>query len=205
MDSPQSSPFLTTKTQIDALQSINGLSIEEIEQRARPGHYSCHGFIGKEENFKDVLRKDWDTVKKLNVTHQELAAHLKNIISIAKSVQESTKNFFDAIEIEYEPTSLEGNTICSRGPQKLYIGLMESKGTQEDLFQPKGENELPQVNTPKQWGDEHIFLNPNNNVKLRVTSGILSYIHEFGFYEGGGDQNPYRIDPTKVVALITGI
>jgi hypothetical protein len=197
-------PFLTEKSQIDHLISINGLSIEDIEKRARPGRFSQSGFIGKEEGFKDVLRKDWETVEKLQVTHSELAAHLSNIISIAKQVERNSKrNHSDPIVIEYRTKDLIDNTIASEAPQKLEVILGGTRGMQEDLFEPKDYNQRD-VDTPEGWNEENIVKNTVNGITLNLNSGILSYIREFGFYEGGGDQNPYRVDPMKVMALLTG-
>lgn len=37
-----------------------------------------------------------------------------------------------------------------------------------------------------------------------LRGGIINYIENFGFYEGGGSQNPYRVDPDKLYTLLTG-
>ncbi len=196
--------FLKDKAQIETLTSINGISINEIENRARPGGLSYAGFIGENENFKEVLKKDWETVEKLNVTHLELADHLANIISIAKSADRSSKRgIFDPIVIEYRTQDLKGNTISSDAPQKLEVLLLQTKGAQEDLFGPNDDSQR-EVNTPKRWNEEDSVKNMVNGVELFLNSGILSYIREFGFYEGGGKQNRYRVDPMQVIALLTG-
>ena len=208
-------PFLTEKAQIENLLSINGLSIEEIEARARPGKYSQAGFIGEKESFKEVLRKDWETVEKFHVTHAELTAHLKNIISIAlraekslsiaRRAEKSSKKIYDEDPyiIEYRTHDLTGNTIQSERPQNLKVWLNGTKGCQRDLFQPK-EDSQRNVDTRETWSDEHTVENPTNGVVLHLNSGILNYIYNFGFYEGGGDQNRYRVDPLKILALLTG-
>ncbi len=142
-------PFLKEKAQIETLTSINGLSIAEIEQRARPGAYSQAGFIGKEESFKEVLRKDWETVEKLQVTHSELAEHLSYIIYLAERAPKSTKKgYFDPVVIEYNVKDLKNNTISAEAPQKLEVVLMGTMGYQEDLFKPKDKS-LREVDTPK--------------------------------------------------------
>jgi hypothetical protein len=197
-------PFLQEKKQIETLTSINGLSIEEIEQRARPSSFSQSGFIGKEESFKDVLMKDWETVEKLNITHGELAAHLRRIISLAESSRRiSMRASLGPIAIEYKTGDLKENTIISEGHQNLEVVLWSTKGMQDDIFAPK-KNLQREVNTPCGWNEENIIRNIAMGIELRINSGILSYIREFGFYEGGGEENPYRIDPKKVMTLLTG-
>ena len=61
---------ITSEEQIHTLASINGLSIHEIEERARPENVenngmSYSGFLGIEESFKEVLLSDWKTVRAL--------------------------------------------------------------------------------------------------------------------------------------------
>lgn len=189
------SPFLQKKEQIDQLKSINGLTIEKIEKRAKPGGYSGVGFIGPDEGFNEVLIKDWRTVELLKVTHAELADHLTNIGSLARHLRTGT--------IEYSPSYAPNNTIPTDKPQKLTVNLVNKLGWQNDLFTP--ESNLPrEVNTPMQWDQAHEITNKANGVSVRINTGVLSYIREFGFYEGGGDDNPYRVDPAKVMAILTG-
>lgn len=190
--------FIKNKEQIDNLVAINGVSIEEIEKRAKTN------FLGKDESFKEVLKKDWDTTEKLKVTHLELAAHLKNIIDIAKKQEGDARE----IAVLYRPNDLESNTIYA-SPQELEVVLEYTKGLQEDIF---GHPEIPhdfdeakkEVKTPRFWNEEFTITNKSVGMTLYVNSGVLSYIKEFGFYEGGGENNQYRVDPVKVMALLTG-
>ncbi len=202
-ESTESQPKFSSKAlhfksidDIDNCESINGISIEEIERRARPKGYSLAGFLGKNESFKEVLKKDWRTVEKFNVTHCEIAAHLRKIIEIAEKTKRGD-------EIEYRPNDLEGSTLTSEKYQKLEVFLICSQGLQWDLFTP-GKGIEREVETPKSWNEEYTAVNPENGEKIRLNSGVLKYIELFGFYEGGGDSNPYRVDPLKVIALLTG-
>jgi hypothetical protein len=196
--------FLGKIDDVKNLKSINGLSIEQIEQRARPGGYSYSGFIGKDEKFIDVLLKDWETVEKLQVTHEELASHLRNILSLGESIRKiSLKASMGPIILDYKVSDFDENTIVAEGAQTLEVALLSTRGFQEDIFAPLKED-LREVDTPNQWNEEDVIRNKHNGVELRVNSGVLSYIREFGFYEGGGDDNPYRVDPKKIMSLLTG-
>lgn len=195
-------PFINDKTQLDTLRSINGITLEEINLRARPHEFSQVGFIAENETFIEVLKKDWDTVEKLKVTHVELAKHLNNILSLAISISRSSQWFDGAIEIEYRTQDMDGNTIAAETPQTLLVTLMCTRGLQEDLFAPK--NGQREVDTPTGWNEENSIENPALGIKLRLNTGVLSYIREFGFYEGGGNANRYRVDPVKIMALLTG-
>ncbi len=61
---------------IARLTQLNGVAIETIENRARPGGYSYSGFIGSDERFVDVLIRDNEFVLSNGFTHQDLAEPL---------------------------------------------------------------------------------------------------------------------------------
>lgn len=191
---PIKPPFIQTKEQIDSLTSINGLSIEEIERRARPDCYAMTGFLGPNESFKEVLKHDWETVEKHNTTHEELVNHLRNIIALAEKQQESASDLLPSpdhhLHVEYNG-------------QPLLVDLWTTRGLQYDIFCAKNESERT-VDTPKSWNDDYVIRHATNGAKVIVTTGVLSYIREFGFYEGGGNDNRYRIDPETVIAIVKG-
>ncbi|KAL6057765.1 hypothetical protein QOT17_015269 [Balamuthia mandrillaris] len=58
------------------------------------------------------------------------------------------------------------------------------------------------------WCVEYKFKNLNNGLKVRIggdaTAGVVRYIQNYGFYEGGGPSNAYRVDPSVLVAVLTG-
>ena len=193
---PVKPPFLQTKEQIDSLTSINGLSIEEIERRARPDCYAMTGFLGPNESFKDVLKHDWETVEKHNTTHEELVKHLRNIIQLAEKQQEQEPN-------SDLPPSPDHHLHVEYNGQSLLVDLWTTRGLQYDIFKPKNESERT-VETPKSWNDDYSIRHAKNGAKITVTTGVLSYIREFGFYEGGGSDNRYRVAPETIMAILTG-
>lgn len=73
------------------------------------------------------------------------------------------------------------------------------KRIQEDLF-AQNENQAYAWG----WNSELCLINPFNNLSVTVGQGVIDYIERYGFYEGGGDQNLYRVDPLKLVAILTG-
>lgn len=205
------SPFIKNRSHMESLLSVNNISFEELDRRAKPGCYSSSGFIGREENIKEVLRRDWKTVEKLGVKHEELAAHLTNIIKLANIVFPSDQCYHT---IEYRTTDLIKNTIPSPGFQKIKVCRRDTEEMQIDLFRPVTEKHR-EVETPGYWIEENSIesedyeenegdLEKSKGVKLYLNSGILSYIHHLGFYGGGGSKNKYRVDPVKVMALLTG-
>eukprot|EP00930_Biecheleria_cincta_P103799 TRINITY_DN9589_c0_g1_i2.p1 TRINITY_DN9589_c0_g1~~TRINITY_DN9589_c0_g1_i2.p1 ORF type:complete len:356 (-),score=65.95 TRINITY_DN9589_c0_g1_i2:39-1106(-) len=84
------------------------------------------------------------------------------------------------------------------GPVTLQLHCTHTRGLQEDLIAPDtfflGWNMDWRI---KSGGFEFHIGGPDSS------AGLVKYIKEFGFYEGG-DSNSYRVDPAKLVAMLTG-
>lgn len=205
LNSKETAFFPTNLWEIDQLQEINGVSIEEIEKRARPLSFSACGFLGENESFKDVLKNDWQMLHENKITYEELGRHLRKIITIGERARNEHKipDFFSVL-IDYRTKDLEGNTLFSEKSQPITVLCVETKGEpQYDIFRPHDLYKKT-LDTLDIWADEIILQNRNLNITLRLTSGSLAYIEHMGFFEGGGDSNPYRNDPAKILAVLTG-
>ena len=157
------------------------------------------------EDFKSVLRSDWKIVTTLSATHGELAAHVRCIIEFAEAAKISYEG-----QIEYDATKCH-NRMSSRQqkPQPLKITKTFYMGDQFSLFynfEKDRKGEQPKEN--QKWNVEYRIENLNNGVWILIggtsTSGVITYIEEYGFYEGGGVNNEYRVDPFSLYAVITG-
>jgi hypothetical protein len=83
--------------------------------------------------------------------------------------------------------------------QELIGQMEEQKGNQEDLFAQDDNQAYVQG-----WSKRLLLINPLNKLSIIIGQGVIDYIEKYGFYEGGGNQNAYRIDPVKLVAILTG-
>ncbi len=92
-------------------------------------------------------------------------------------------------------------TTIEYNSTKYRVVIMFTRGLQYDLFTPNN-NEDRNVNTLWSWNDDIFIENLDNSTKVRLTTGSLAYIHYFGFYEGGGDENIYRNSPEKLAKLL---
>jgi hypothetical protein len=58
------------------------------------------------------------------------------------------------------------------------------------------------------WNEEYIIKNLKSELEIKVAgtekNGIIDYIDRFGFFEGGGVNNVYRIDPFILHAILSG-
>lgn len=230
---------------IDNLQDINGVTIAEIEKRARPaldgdrnngkllnnGGISYSGFLGANESFKKVIKTDWETVYSMGTTHIELATHIKAIwdkehipenwnkphyIIYNHSLKGYNIRYRDTIAFKpgilcfvvtivaaaiLTPWALIGlipttllTILVMKKAQVLCVTAESHKGCQANLFLGK-----------KGWNERIKITNIHNGESITIGKGVIDYIAEYGFYEGGGDQNEYRVNPKRLVTILTGI
>jgi len=183
---------------IDALQSINGVPIAEIERRAKPGVFSKVGFMGVDDTWKGVVKADRITLFKLGITHQELAAHLKAIFLKVQPGRSAT--------ISYDPAAFPWNTIPSNGPQRLEVTHFPEPSWQNSIL----DNSDGDTTNPdnRRWQTYFTVANPANGFHVLIVgdalSGTIGYIERHGFFRGGMHRNPERVDPDVLYALLSG-
>jgi len=177
------------------------LSQENISNWIEASSFS--GYIAESETFLEVLSIDWDSVcNKMNTTHIELAAHVRRMMSLYETTGINI--------LEYNASSLGGNTLPQRNPQKILVGREQTNGFQSSMFQNIGNtdgfNDL--------WSCTWSFTNIYNGLSLSSVGancfsedgmydyrGQITWIEQFGFYEG---HTPYRLDPAMLYSIIVG-
>jgi len=212
--------LLQSINDIRNIKEINGLTIEEIERRARPisdnttdrdwRFRSFEGFLSKTERFYEVLEQDWTTVYYcLETTHQRMARHLKFIIQTVEE-KRSRENLgaMRPILLEYYCADLvssknSGGNTSSK--QRFLVSRQVFNGDQYSLFY--NENlENSEWNT--KWREEYLIENMDVGLRIKVAGnasiGSIDYIERLGFYEGGGSENSYRVDPNTLYCVLTG-
>lgn len=197
VEKPMSKMFATWKD-LDQATGIEGVSWAELQQRCKPGAgpgQTQGGWISDGSPIKGVLKEDWDYVQSIGTTHLELAAHLDAVYKKSHNC-----NFDKQLdEIKYDVSDLLGNTLRSKGPVALKIACMRTRGIQGDLI--RNDNEFMNGwNTDWTMSREGLTLHFGG---LDSEAGIVQYIRDFGFYEGGRE-NDYRIQPRILVAMLTG-
>ena len=193
---PMSANFATW-ADLEAANGVGGVSWEALQRRCQPGAgpgQSSGGWISDGTPLLEVLRQDWDAVRQLGTTHLELAAHLDAVWAAA------TPCDFDhpKAEVDYDVRSLKQNTLPSNGPVRLKLSCLHTRGMQQDLLKPNDFGEAWNVQWTVGDGDVELSIGGRDS-----TAGILEYARLFGFYEGGAG-NAFRLDPAKVVRLLTG-
>lgn len=94
------------------IDTLTEAEIAKIEARLRPGRSSDVGFLGPHESLKEVIYKDATTLKRLGVTHEQIAHKLK---FLGEAATVSGLSSLDGFNIE----------------------LLSANGCQDDPFQEK--------------------------------------------------------------------
>mmetsp|Transcript_52185 Transcript_52185/g.113665 ORF Transcript_52185/g.113665 Transcript_52185/m.113665 type:complete len:440 (-) Transcript_52185:852-2171(-) len=194
---PMSEDFATWK-ELQNSTGIEGATWAELQMRCAPGAepgQTQGGWISDGTPILEVLRRDWDSVENMGTTHVELAAHLDAIWALGTPCDYDHPKAY----IDYDVRTLPSNTLNTSAPVRLYLSCTHTRGIQTDLLDPNSNGFMTGWNTDWTINDTKIKVHIGGANSER---GIVQYIKLFGFYEGGA-YNPYRINPSQLVDLLT--
>lgn len=197
---------LHSDTELNEISTIDGRSLADITKNGQPGALSAAGFMASDEDIISVLKGDNALVKRLGLTHSQLAKPLFNIFNLIlvhlKYYLEKIRPFED---IDY---------IIFNG-KNIYLQWGGAKGWQTSIFDDNISSYY-EINTWRELSREEInyfnkkylSLNANQMIELRknishIHTGeiVPYYIMRYGFYEG---HTAWRADPIAI-SFIFGI
>jgi hypothetical protein len=197
---------LHSEVELDHTRWITGRSIAEITDSGRPGASSGLGFMSQEENIISVLKGDNRLVKKLGLTHPQLARPLFHVWNIARWVSYKSRDVGRSIEgvdhFLYNGRKVRIITAGGRGWQssifndeilgKYHLEFGIELGEEEKAFlQEKYAN----------LSDDQMTDFQKRLRQIRTGEMVPFYIMRYGFYEG---HTGYRADPIAI-SLIFGL
>ncbi|MDP2436353.1 MAG: hypothetical protein Q8P67_11455 [archaeon] len=187
----------------DEVPFFNGLGLKEIQRRARVlkdrtedpltwRYRSSSGFLGEEELLEDVISKDEQLVRELGSSHLELADMLASVVSSARALDEAEQRMPERV-------------LSFRG-QQLHVTCQPYMSPQFSLFW--NEAAAGSVHNTS-WSAEYHISHPGlPGYSLLVGGddrrGSIDFIRHLGFYQGGAPLNDYRLDPSLLLAILTG-
>jgi hypothetical protein len=191
--------------EIDNKVMITGIPVNVINCTGRPNAYSISGFMAEDEDLLSILKADNQTVKKLGLTHPDMAKplfHIWNLILTETELGNWTRFYDNLKQIYYNGSWLNFKASSSKGWQ-ISIFFDEIHGRYNihiDRTLTKSEEKF--------LDDKYSHLQPEklSDLKRILTnldfSEILPYyIMRYGFYEG---HTSYRCDPIAI-SLIFGL
>jgi len=196
---------LHSDDRLENTKAITGIPVGIINCTGRPNAYSTTGFMAEDEDIISVLKNDNRTVRKLGLTHPQLARplfHIWNLILLEYELG-NWERFYDNIKhIYYNEYILNFQASGSKGWQ-ISIFLDEIQGRHNIHIDRKLTDK-----DEKYLREKYSTLSPDkmNDLKSRLINLDFSemlpyYIMRYGFYEG---HSGYRTDPISI-AFIFGL
>jgi len=193
---------LHSEIELDYTRQITGLSVAEITSSGRPGASSGEGFMARNEDIVSVLRGDNRLVKKLGLTHPQLAKPLFHVWNLIRWVNYKNQSF-------RRSRTIDGIDHFLYNGQKIHILNSGGRGWQPSIFNDEILGMYHIEFSMELDDDQKAFVRtryPNlDNREQENLIKILSHIHtgemvpfyimRYGFYEG---HTGYRADPIAV-------
>jgi len=189
---------LHSEAELDAKDTITGMSVDVITYIGRPWRFSGAGFMAEDEDIISVLKGDNYLVRKLGLTHPQMARPLFHIWNmILQEIQCGRWGRFSGIQCFF----YNGNRLTLRAESM--------KGWQISIFhdeiQGRFDIDVQRMLTPLEQlflQEKYAHLSAAQMAKLKekLTSFHFSemvpyYIMRYGFYEG---HTNYRADPIAI-------
>jgi hypothetical protein len=196
---------LHSEEQLDKKEMITGIPINIINCTAKPNAYSYSGFIADDEDIISVLKGDNRLVKKMELTHRDLAKPLFHVWNLILKETElgNWARFYDNIQkVYYNGNELNFSASGSKGWQpsifndeiqgRYNIHVDRNFTIQEDEYLKEKYGQL---------SDNEMDELKHKLSHLDFSEMLPYYIMQYGFYEGHTD---YRCDPVAI-AFIFGL
>ncbi|NIM17666.1 MAG: hypothetical protein GTO45_37350 [Candidatus Aminicenantes bacterium] len=116
---------LHSETELKQTRMITGRSTAEITMMGRPGRSSGAGFMGENEDIISVLINDNRLVKKLGLTHPQMAKPLLYVWKLIKQHEEMNR------EKGQQPKNLDHFMYNGK---KIYLKSQSGHGWQDSIF-----------------------------------------------------------------------
>ena len=196
-----------TEEELRNTKTITGHSVSQITVDGRPWGSSGVGFLAEDETIMSVIYADNQTVKKLRLTHADIARPLFHFCNIINDFEKNSLDSLTNKRIEIEALMYNGHEVKFK--------TEGSRGWQESIF----DDEILGTGQVEIWRDlssgEIDFLKANyshlSKEQLEQLQKMISwfhtsemvffYINRYGFYEG---HTEYRPDPISVT-LVFGL
>lgn len=188
-------------------KTITGRSVSQITIDGRPWASSGVGFMAENETIMSVIHADNQTLKKIHLTHPDVARPLFHLWNISREFEKFSP----------EPVTDEKSELVAMiyNGNRILIKNTGSRGWQESIFNDEilgsGHIEIwRELNTGELEFLKKNYAHLSNNQfgelinmisHIHTGDMVFFYINRYGFYEG---HTEYRVDPVSVV-LIFGL
>ncbi len=192
---------LHSEAELDDKDMITGIPADVITYIGRPGRFSGAGFMAEDEDIISVLKGDNNLVRKLGLTHPQMARPLYHVWNIILQ------------EIKCEKWGRFSGIRCFfYNGNKVTLRAESMKGWQNSIFQDEIQGRFD-IDVQRTLTDAerrflqekyaHLSAEQMAELKKKLTRFHFSemvpyYIMRYGFYEGHTD---YRADPIAIACI----
>lgn len=197
---------LHSEDELDRTETITGKPVAEITKVGRPEMASGAGFMAADEDIISVLKGDNRLVRRLGLTHREMARplfHIWNLMLKEYELHRIGRDWDNVRHVEYNGKTIRfGEVHPTRGFQESIFNDEIQGAWQINFFRELDEREWAFLREKYAHLDE-----ARMGELIRKLSHILTgemepyYVMRYGFYEGHTD---YRVDPIAI-AFIFGL
>ncbi|MGD2246486.1 MAG: hypothetical protein PVI11_08075 [Candidatus Aminicenantes bacterium] len=191
---------LHSQIELDRTKSITGRSVSEITEEGRPGRSSGAGFMSHDEDIISVLKGDNGLVKKMGLTHPQMAKPLFHVWNLLGKVGHEIAEDYECILYNGKKVHIQALRL-KPGQLSLFNDGYRG-GSDIDIWREleKSEEEFLRK---RYSGLTEIQFNELIEKLSRMHTGELEayYIMHYGFYEG---HTEYRTDPVAI-AFVFGL
>ncbi len=183
---------------------ITGRSVSQITVDGRPWGSSGVGFLAEDETIISVIYADNQTVKKLGLTHADIARPLFHFWNISRDFEKYSLDSVTNKRVDMDALIYNGHEVKFK--------IEGSRGWQESIFNDEilgtGHIEIWRELTveelkflKKEYSQltvEQFELMKKKLSYFHTSEMVFFYINRYGFYEG---HTEYRPDPVTVATV----
>lgn len=160
--------------------NLSSDEIERVQSVMRAGKSSNSGFLDEKELLMEVIKKDHETLQRLNITPKQIRDRLVTLYGKHVWNCGKTKSFADKSLVE----------------QKYEITSVTYMGAQTCPFLPEGCKSYYGYH----YGDSDVTIkNIHNNKEITYNTLLPHLILEHNFFEGNVS---HRLDPVQVIETL---
>ena len=192
---------LHSEAELDGKSVITGVPVDVITYIGRPKRFSGEGFMAEDENIISVLKGDNNLVRKLGLTHPQMAKPLFHVWNMMlKEIECGRLRRFSGIQCFF----YNGNKITLRaeGMKGWQISIFQ------DEIQGRFDIDIQRILTAEEksflrsryshLSDIQMVQMQERLTRFHFSEMVPYYIMRYGFYEG---HTAYRADPIAIACI----
>lgn len=175
-----------------------GEDLARVERKCQSTENSQEPFLGPKDDLRDVISRDLETLKRLNVTHIQVANRMKSIMIAARDSPKVKFRISDRIEStrEVRRKGWCAWTDTCNDIGKFIVEITYWGGAQECPFLDPEDKTYH----GHRYGSADVYvLNKTTNEVIFFGSLLPHMIKRHAFFEGSGI---YRVDPESAVRIL---